>query len=124
MRTVFYTGPYEEGVEIPLPTGEGIHVLPGEPAEVPDEVAEGLLLQEDVWKAEAKAPKAPPAPSESVVALAEERGIDLTKVEGSGAGGRIVKKDVEAAVATAAKALAGTAGDETEPAEGTTNEEE
>jgi pyruvate/2-oxoglutarate dehydrogenase complex dihydrolipoamide acyltransferase (E2) component len=124
MRTVFYTGPYEEGVEIPLPTGEGIHVLPGEPAEVPDEVAEGLLLQEDVWRAEAAAPKAPPAPSKSVIAFAEEQSVDLTKVEGSGKGGRIVKEDVEAAVRSAAEALAGTAGEETEPAEGTTKEEE
>jgi pyruvate/2-oxoglutarate dehydrogenase complex dihydrolipoamide acyltransferase (E2) component len=124
MKTVYYTGPYEEGVEIPLPTGEGIHVLPGEPAEVPDEVAEGLLLQEDVWRAEAKAPKAPPAPSKSVIAFAEEQSVDLSKVEGSGKAGRIVKKDVEAAAAKAAETLAGAAGGETEPAEGTTNEEE
>ena len=47
--------------------------------------------------------------------IASERGIDLAAVHGSGSGGRIVKQDVEGAVATPAAAIAGPGGFEDVP---------
>jgi pyruvate/2-oxoglutarate dehydrogenase complex dihydrolipoamide acyltransferase (E2) component len=44
--------------------------------------------------------KAPPVATANAVKLAEEKGIDLSEVEGTGVNGTIVKKDVEAAVAS------------------------
>lgn len=52
--------------------------------------------------------------SPAAVKLAEEHGIDLVTVEGSGAGGSIVKSDVEAAVAALVE---GEGSGEEEPAE-------
>jgi len=70
----------------------------------------GRVLKEDVERAIADgsasaAPAAAPAAGGRVKAspvakrLAEENGIDLTTVSGSGPGGRIVKEDVERAIA-------------------------
>ena len=61
------------------------------------------------------APAAPPAPSEvgwipaSPIArrMARDAGLDLAKVKGSGPGGRILERDVEAYLATQAQHLAG-----------------
>lgn len=36
--------------------------------------------------------------TDSARALAEERGIDLAAIQGTGSGGRIIKRDVEAAL--------------------------
>ncbi len=47
--------------------------------------------------------------------IASERGIDLAAVHGSGPGGRVVKQDVEGAVATPAAAIAGPGGFEDVP---------
>lgn len=46
-------------------------------------------------------PPAGPDISEAARKLAEEKGIDLTKVTGTGANGAITKPDVEAAIAAA-----------------------
>lgn len=79
---------------------------------------EGRIKVEDVraYAGEGKAPEAPQATSERVLAspvarrVAEERGVDLRQVAGSGPGGRITKSDVvaraEAAAAEAAEAAA------------------
>jgi pyruvate dehydrogenase E2 component (dihydrolipoamide acetyltransferase) len=78
--------------------------------------------------AQAPAPAAPPAaenggrPRSSPLArrLASDRGLDLGQVQGSGPGGRIIKRDIEAAVAAgpataaAARPRAATAGDYTD----------
>lgn len=47
--------------------------------------------------------------------IASERGIDLAAVHGSGPGGRVLKQDVEGAVATPAAAIAGPGGFEDVP---------
>ena len=47
--------------------------------------------------------------------IASERGIDLAAVHGSGPGGRVVKQDVEGAVATPTAAIAGPGGFEDVP---------
>lgn len=47
--------------------------------------------------------------------IASERGIDLAAIHGSGPGGRVVKRDVEGAVATPATAIAGPGGFEDVP---------
>jgi pyruvate dehydrogenase E2 component (dihydrolipoamide acetyltransferase) len=63
--------------------------------------------------AQAQAPPAQAEAGERVKAspvarrLAEEKGLDLSKLSGSGPGGRIVKKDVKQAVASAGDAGAG-----------------
>jgi pyruvate dehydrogenase E2 component (dihydrolipoamide acetyltransferase) len=66
-----------------------------------------------------KAPAAPPAPAASkgdrikasplAKRIAEDKGIDLASIQGTGPGGRIVKADLEAAPAKAAAAPAKTA---------------
>lgn len=43
---------------------------------------------------------APPEATENAAALAKEHGIDLATITGSGAGGRILVKDVEAMIAS------------------------
>jgi pyruvate dehydrogenase E2 component (dihydrolipoamide acetyltransferase) len=67
-----------------------------------------------------EAVKAPPAPSDgdrpkaSPVArrIAKERGLDLSQLQGSGPGGRIVKADVEQAVSAAGGVAGGTTPEE------------
>ena len=46
---VTYVGPYQDGVEVPLPSGAFKHAPHGEPIDVPAETAKGLLVQEDIW---------------------------------------------------------------------------
>jgi pyruvate dehydrogenase E2 component (dihydrolipoamide acetyltransferase) len=132
MKTVYYHGPYEEGVDIPLPNnGEGVHALPGEPVDVPDEIADGLLVQEDIWSTSPDGPvEAPevPAPSKSARELAEQLNVDLGQIEGSGKDGRIVVADVKAAAQTAGTPAPpeqppGEAGEENQPESGATEEE-
>lgn len=43
-----YTGPYE-GVEVPLPSGQTVYAERDKPVEIPADVAQGLLVQEDIW---------------------------------------------------------------------------
>ncbi len=102
-----------------LPVGEPIAVL-GEPGEevnleaLVGKAAEAPQAQAEAAPAKEPPPTAAPSPAEektdghlpggvraSPVArrLAKEHGIDLRVLKGSGPGGRIVKKDVEAAIA-------------------------
>lgn len=46
---VVYTGPYADGVEVPLPSGESILAEHGKAIDVPSEVGKSLLEQEDIW---------------------------------------------------------------------------
>jgi pyruvate dehydrogenase E2 component (dihydrolipoamide acetyltransferase) len=50
--------------------------------------------------------------------IAKEKGVDLSSIRGSGPGGRIVKKDVKSAAASAGEASAGDAGDGAGPEAG------
>jgi pyruvate dehydrogenase E2 component (dihydrolipoamide acetyltransferase) len=86
----------------PIPEAEG--VAPTKKEEVKVEIREKL--------APAAGPAGPEtAPGERVKAspvakkLAEERGLDLARIKGSGPGGRITKEDVEAAIAGAGAAV-------------------
>jgi pyruvate/2-oxoglutarate dehydrogenase complex dihydrolipoamide acyltransferase (E2) component len=126
---VEYIGPYD-GVDIPLPLGGAVHAEHGVPVELRPEIAEGLLVQTDIWRdPDAPAPtSAPPAPAKDVKELAAELGVDLDKVEGTGKDGRIGKKDVKAAAEaiaqTAAAPTGGEATEENQPPEGATKEAE
>jgi pyruvate/2-oxoglutarate dehydrogenase complex dihydrolipoamide acyltransferase (E2) component len=103
MKTVYYHGPYAEGVEIALPDGTGVLAAQGEPTEVPDDVA-ARLLEQEIWTSSAAPPESAPAPSKKVRELAAELNVDLATVEGTNAGGAIgvgdVKKAAEAASTT------------------------
>lgn len=97
MKQVYYTGPYDEGVDLPLPYGGAVHADPGEPIEVNDDFAERLLEQGDIWATSPDGNTEPPAPEKKTVELANKLGVDLSTVVGSGKKGRIVQKDVKAA---------------------------
>lgn len=45
---VIYTGPYE-GVEVPLPSGQTAYAERDKAIDVSADVAEGLLVQEEIW---------------------------------------------------------------------------
>jgi hypothetical protein len=56
---VVYIGPYD-GVDVPLPSGGAVHAERDKPVDIRPEIAEGLLIQEDIWtepKSKAKASK-------------------------------------------------------------------
>jgi pyruvate dehydrogenase E2 component (dihydrolipoamide acetyltransferase) len=106
-----YDGPYE-GVDVPLPDGSAIYAERGKTIDLRPEIAKGLLLQEDIWTdplatTEGKAP----APSKRVQELAQELGVNLDGVEGTGSKGAIKVDDVRA-VAAAAEAAQTGAGEE------------
>jgi pyruvate/2-oxoglutarate dehydrogenase complex dihydrolipoamide acyltransferase (E2) component len=122
MKTVYYHGPYTEGVEVPFPNGGGAFAEHGEPTEVPDELADRLLEQE-IWSDSARGPKEPPAPSKSVQALAGELEVDLTTVAGSGKDGRIVTKDVKAAATAPPNPTPESDDDQNQPEPGSTEGE-
>jgi hypothetical protein len=46
---VIYTGPYPEGVEVPLPSGDSVYAEHGQAIDLPTEVAKGLLAQDEIW---------------------------------------------------------------------------
>ncbi len=70
--------------------------------ETPVVEAEVAAPEEEAAEAEVAAPEAEAAPEINITdaarKLAEENGIDLAGLEGSGAGGRILKGDVEKAI--------------------------
>jgi len=104
----------EEKTSVPVGTPIAIVGEPGEKVEIP----EGGQPEEKPSEAESAVPpaEAPATPEPAAAAaapggndllrasplakkMAEDAGLDLTSIEGSGPKGRIVKKDVEAAVA-------------------------
>ena len=60
---LIYVGPYGP-VTVPLPNGEEIAAVPGEPVTFPADVAEALLAQPDNWQP-APTPAPEPAPRKS-----------------------------------------------------------
>jgi len=131
----------DEGARVPVGTLLG--VIAGASEAIDALLAEGAAVAVDVGRGER--PFAPPQPPESLQAsvlahvarstapaasapppttkasplarkLAEQRGIDLRTVQGTGPGGRIVERDVEArAVRPVAPAVTPTAGERREP---------
>ena len=96
-----------------LPVGQTIAIVGSADEELPDVVADAPPVPEEPPEAEA-APEAPPPPPPAAVEqpatsgqevkaspvarrLADERGVDLAQVNGTGPGGRITKSDVLAA---------------------------
>ncbi|HEX2802739.1 MAG TPA: pyruvate dehydrogenase complex dihydrolipoamide acetyltransferase [Sphingomicrobium sp.] len=102
-------------------------------AEAPKKEPEAEPKKDEAQKAEAPSPAPPPAqkteaqPSapkgDRVKAsplarrIAEEKGVDLSSIQGSGPGGRVVKADLEAAPAKAAAPKAAPAAAPVEPGE-------
>ena len=131
----------DEGARVPVGTLLG--VIAGEGEAIDTLIAEGATVAIDVGRGErpfthqqppeslqasvlaqvarSTAPAAsapPPTTKASPLArkLAEQRGVDLRTVQGTGPGGRIVERDVEAAaVRPAAPAVTPTAGERREP---------
>jgi len=87
----------EEGEEVPIATTIAYIIKEGET--IPEE----KKLKKTPEKAEATAVKRVKA-SPLARKIAEEKGIDLTKVQGTGPGGRITKNDVLAYLKRRAKA--------------------
>jgi pyruvate dehydrogenase E2 component (dihydrolipoamide acetyltransferase) len=96
-----------EGTTVPIRTVLAIVAAAGEQVPRPLGVAPAVTA----------APSAAPAPPPSAAAgsvqitpvarrLAQQHGIDLSRVQGSGPGGRVVREDVERAVAPQAEATA------------------
>ena len=82
-------------------------VVKAAPAPAPEETTEAESPEADEETAEeAPNPVAAPVASPSLRRMARELGIDLTKIRGSEAGGRIVTSDVRAYLAKLAKAAA------------------
>jgi pyruvate dehydrogenase E2 component (dihydrolipoamide acetyltransferase) len=130
----------EEGARVPVGTLLG--VIAGESEAIDALLAEGAAVAVDVGRGER--PFAPPQPPESLQTsvlaqvahltpppasgplpvtkasplarkLAEQRGVDLRTVQGTGPGGRIVERDVEAAASRRSPAVTPTAGERREP---------
>ena len=105
-----------------LPVGQTIAIVGSADEDIPDVVADAPPVPEAPPEAEA-APEAPPPPPLAAVEqpatfgqevkaspvarrLADERGVDLAQVNGTGPGGRITKSDVLAAEPSEAAAPA------------------
>jgi pyruvate dehydrogenase E2 component (dihydrolipoamide acetyltransferase) len=94
---------------------DGAAAPPAPPAEAPaPEPADAAAVEQT----QAPAPATSSADGDRVKAspvarrIAKEQGLDLSSIEGSGPGGRIVKKDVKQAAASAAGPAAGAVGPE------------
>ena len=98
----------EPVTEVPLADPEPVETTEHEPAPTPPSPPEPLLQDAPVTSAGSGRVKASPLARK----IAEKEGMDLSGLKGSGPGGRIVKKDVEAALA----ADAAPAGPATAPA--------
>jgi pyruvate dehydrogenase E2 component (dihydrolipoamide acetyltransferase) len=130
----------DEGARVPVGTLLG--VIAGESEAIDALLAEGAAVAVDVGRGERPfAPTPGPQPIQaSVIAqvaqrtplaasvpppvtkasplarkLAEQRGVDLRTVQGTGPGGRIVERDVEAAASRRSPAVTPTAGERREP---------
>ncbi|HTU15637.1 MAG TPA: E3 binding domain-containing protein [Solirubrobacterales bacterium] len=88
MEVQFNEGP--ESLSIPL---LGVIAKRGEPINVPDSVGTNLLDQG--WVKAGGTPS--PEPSPAAIKKAEELGIPIASVEGTGANGNVTVKDVKAA---------------------------
>lgn len=105
----------DEGAAVAIDVGRGER--PFAPPQPPESLQASVLAQ--VARSTAPAASAPPPTTKAsplARKLAEQRGVDLRTVQGTGPGGRIVERDVEAAaVRPAAPAVTPTAGERREP---------
>lgn len=108
---VVYKHLVEQGSIVPVGTPIVVIAAPGEKVvDIPEASGAGEAPSEPVQKA-AEAPVVTPTPTEAQAGdgrtkasplarrIASEQGVDLAAVKGSGPGGRIVRKDIEAAMA-------------------------
>lgn len=96
------------------PSDEEIAALAGDSGEKPSKKPAAKETKAEKPKAEIAAPEAPSAPGESPAGgvrssplarrMAEDHAVSLEKIEGSGPQGRVVKKDIEAYLASGDKA--------------------
>lgn len=101
MKEVVYEGPEREGDPSSSFVIDGERFPLGVPVKVSDAVAEELdgdRAEGHNFSVTDAGDDAEDDATESAVELAEANGLDLSTVEGSGAGGRITKGDVEAAL--------------------------
>ncbi|MBX3445373.1 MAG: 2-oxoglutarate dehydrogenase complex dihydrolipoyllysine-residue succinyltransferase [Parvibaculaceae bacterium] len=91
--------------------GEGKGAAPAPKKEEPKKAEAKAEAKPEPKKVEAAAPSKPAdaGPSPAVRRVAEENDLDLSKVEGSGKGGRVTKADAEEAAASKSSAPATTA---------------
>ena len=104
----------EEKTSVPVGTPIAVVGEPGEKVEIPEETpaAEKTAEAESEAQPAGEAAATSPAPAKAATGgedilrasplakkMAEDEGLDLSSIEGSGPKGRIVKKDVEAAIA-------------------------
>ena len=90
----FTEGP--DSVDVKVGDGQFVHVERGDAAEFPAAIADQLV--EQGWE---RADGAGPQVSEAAAAKADELGVDLDQVKGSGANGNVIVKDVVAAAEAA-----------------------
>jgi pyruvate/2-oxoglutarate dehydrogenase complex dihydrolipoamide acyltransferase (E2) component len=89
--------------EVAATPGKSPSAALGSSEEAPPPQPDGELTRQAVARAdELSAARETPDATESAVELAAEKNIDLAAVEGSGAGGRVTKADIEAAADAAA----------------------
>ncbi len=92
----------EEGVVVPVESLLGLILAPGETA--PAELSAIAPAVRETSAVEAVSAPVEPAPAGHIIAtpiarrLASEAGVDLSRVAGSGPGGRIVESDVQRAI--------------------------
>ena len=112
---VVYKHLVEQGSIVPVGTPIAVIAAPGEKVtDLPDKPAEAKAPAAAKEEASAPAPTADvPAKAEALEGgrvkasplarrLAEERQVNLAEIQGSGPGGRVVRKDIEAAMAAPA----------------------
>jgi pyruvate dehydrogenase E2 component (dihydrolipoamide acetyltransferase) len=105
-------GPAAASAPAPPPTPAAPAAKPAEatPAPVPAEAKPAAPAPTPAAMAAPAAPVAPAASTERIHSsplvrrMAKEHGVDLSTLEGSGAGGRITKQDIEAAIAASSSA--------------------
>jgi len=107
-RPIAIIAELDESVDIEALIGQtAAEVEAAAAAEAP--ATEGLPLTSEEAEAE-KAPAARVAASPIARRMARDYGLDLHTIPGSGKGGRVVKKDIEAAAPASASRSAGCAG--------------
>jgi 2-oxoglutarate dehydrogenase E2 component (dihydrolipoamide succinyltransferase) len=95
----------------PVPAAPAAKLAPAAPAAVPAAAKPAATAPSPVPAAAPAAPAAPAVSTERIHSsplvrrMAKEHGVDLSTIEGSGAGGRITKQDIEAAIAALSGAV-------------------